>query len=132
MLGKLILLFTVVPVLELYILIQIGTHIGAFTTIMLVLVTGVTGAFLAKLQGLRVWLTIQKEMAENRLPGDHLIDAVLILAAGVTLITPGLLTDIAGFLILIPVTRAPIRNFVKARLRRIMERGQFNVHRFPQ
>lgn len=132
MLGKLILLFTVIPVLELYILIQIGSRIGAFTTIMLVLVTGVTGAFLAKLQGLRVWLTIQNEMAEHRLPGDHLIDAVLILAAGVTLITPGLLTDIAGFLILIPATRAPIRNFVKAKLTRMMDRGQFGVHRFPQ
>ncbi len=130
MLGKLLLLFTVVPIVELYILIRIGTRIGALATILLVLLTGVAGAFLAKLQGLHVWLTIQREMAQRRFPADHLIDALLIMVAGVTLVTPGVLTDIGGFLILIPFTRIPIRNFVKAKLRRMMDSGEVHISGF--
>ncbi len=132
MLGKLLIAFTVIPIVELYLLIQIGTRIGAFSTVILVLLTGVAGAFLAKLQGLHVWLTIQREMAQRRFPGDHLIDALLIMAAGVTLVTPGVLTDILGFLILIPVTRAPVRNLVKAKLRRMMDSGEVHITGFMQ
>jgi len=130
MLGKLILLFTVGPLVELFLLIQIGTRIGALPTILIVLLTGVVGAFLAKLQGLHVWMEIQREMAQGRFPGDQLIDALLVLAAGLTLVTPGIITDILGFLILIPVTRLPVRNLLKAKLRRMMDSGQVHISGF--
>jgi UPF0716 protein FxsA len=123
MFPKLLGLFTVVPLVELYILIKIGELIGAGPTILIVLATGFAGAVLARQQGAQVWWQIQKEMETGRFPADRLIDALLLLVAGAVLITPGILTDLLGFIILIPFTRAPIRQWVKNRLRRMMERG---------
>ena len=115
MFGKLLLLFTVVPLIELYFLILIGQAIGAGLTVLLVVLTGAVGASLARMQGFSVWVKINREMNLGRFPGNELIDAVLILASGVTLLTPGIVTDILGFLLLIPITRAPIREFIKRR-----------------
>lgn len=126
MFGRLLLLFTVIPLVELYLLIRIGQLIGAFPTIAIVLVTGVAGASLARQQGARVWLEIQQEMQIGRIPADRLIDGLLLLVAGAVLITPGILTDLLGFAILIPLSRGPIRRWVKERLRRMMDRG--DVH----
>ncbi|MFP4330791.1 MAG: FxsA family protein [Alkalispirochaetaceae bacterium] len=126
MFGRILLLFTVIPLVELYLLIQIGQLIGALPTIMIVLFTGVAGASLARQQGGTVWLEIQQEMQLGRFPADRLIDGLLLLVAGAFLITPGILTDLFGFAILIPFSRAPIRRWVRERLRRMMDRG--DVH----
>lgn len=123
MFAKLLGLFTVVPLVELFILIKIGGLIGAGPTVLIVLVTGIAGAFLARQQGARVWRHIQTEMEAGLLPADPLIDGLLLLVAGAVLITPGILTDLLGFVLLVPPTRAPIRRWVKNRLRRMMERG---------
>ena len=109
MLLRLLLLFTLVPLVELYLLFQVARVTGAATTVALVLVTGILGAALARRQGLRVWRQIQREAAQGRVPASGLLDAVLILAAGVMLITPGLLTDTLGFLLLVPRARAWLR-----------------------
>ncbi len=120
---RLLLLFTVVPVIELYILIKIGTHFGALTTIALVIGTGIIGAYLARQQGFFVWLRLQREMQEGRFPGDALLDGFLILIAGVLLLTPGLLTDICGFLLLIPVTRTLIKRWLKKKIAQMIQSG---------
>ena len=121
--GKLFLLFTVIPLIELYLLIRIGTWIGALPTVLIVLTTGFVGAWLARLQGFQVWSRIQTEINQGRFPGDPLLDGLLLLAAGLLLITPGVLTDVLGFALIIPASRIPIRRAVARRLRRMIDRG---------
>lgn len=113
MLATLLTLFILVPIIELAVLIEVGQYIGTFYTIMLVVVTGVVGAFLAKMEGLRVWHALQKDLRSMKMPTDRMIDGVLILIGGAFLLTPGLVTDILGFLLIIPFTRFPIREYLK-------------------
>lgn len=127
---RLALLFTAVPIIELYILIRIGGWIGALPTIALVLATGVVGAGLARQQGSRVWFDIQSKMQQGVFPGDRLIDGLLLVVAGAVLITPGVLTDILGFSILIPGSRGYIRRWVKNRLSRMMDSGTIHYREF--
>ncbi len=116
--GRLFILFTAVPVLELWLLIRIGQAIGAGPTILIVILTGVAGAHLTRQQGISVWLQAHQEMLRGQFPQDALIDGILLLVAGMTLITPGFLTDILGFAILIPASRAPLRSLLVDWLRR--------------
>lgn len=127
---RLAVLFTAIPIVELYILIKIGQLIGAFPTIAIVLVTGIVGAGLARQQGARVWYEIEMQMQQGVFPADRLVDGLLLVVAGAVLITPGVLTDILGFAILIPLSRAPIREWVKARLSRMMDRGTVHYREF--
>ena len=130
--GKLFLLFTVTPLVELYILIRIGAWIGALPTVLLVVVTGFAGAYLAKLQGFQVWMRIQYEVNAGRFPATSLLDGLLLFAAGLVLITPGVITDVLGFLLIIPATRAPIRDWLARKLRRMMDRGTVEIRGFMQ
>ena len=109
MLLKLFLAFTIIPVVEIYLLIQIGTIFGALTSIALVIVTGFLGAYLARIQGLQTLFRIQKSLREGQMPSSELLDALLIGIAGLVLLTPGFLTDAFGFLLLIPNTRTAIK-----------------------
>ncbi len=118
MFFRLFLLFTCIPLVELYLLLRIGSVIGAVNTILLVIGTGVLGAYLAQQEGLRTLEKIRTLAARGEMPGEPLIDAMLILVAGFVLITPGILTDLLGFLMLIPVTRAPIRGWIKGQMER--------------
>lgn len=111
---RLLLLFTVIPLVELYLLITIGGIIGVAPTIAIVICTGVLGASLARWQGLAVLRRISEETGAGRLPTDALIDGLLVLVAAAVLLTPGLLTDMAGFVLLVPVSRAAIRKAVAA------------------
>ena len=130
--GKLFLLFTVTPLVELYILIRIGAWIGALPTVLLVVVTGFAGAYLAKLQGFQVWMRIQYEVNAGRFPATSLLDGLLLFAAGLVLITPGIITDVLGFLLIIPATRAPIRDWLARKLRRMMDSGTVEIRGFMQ
>ena len=112
MLLKLFLAFTIIPVVEIYLLIQIGTIFGALTSIALVIVTGFLGAYLARIQGLQTLFRIQKSLREGQMPSGELLDAVLIGIAGLVLLTPGFLTDAFGFLLLIPNTRTAIKQWL--------------------
>jgi UPF0716 protein FxsA len=127
---RLAFLFTAIPIVELYILIRIGQVIGALPTIAIVLVTGIIGSGHARQQGYRVWYEIQAQMQQGIFPADRLIDGLLLVVAGAVLITPGVLTDVLGFAILIPFTRAPIRQWVKARLSSMMDRGTIHYREF--
>ena len=126
MLGRLILLFTLVPLVELFLLIKIGTIIGALPTVLIVVGTGVLGAYLARQQGFMVWSRIQREMELGMFPAEDMLDGLLIFGAGVVLLTPGVITDVIGILILIPFTRFYIREWIKRRLQIMMDRG--NIH----
>ena len=117
MLPQLLMFFILVPLLELAVLIKVGGYIGAWQTIAIVLLAGAFGAWLVKHEGLRALRAIQAELASGRLPTDSMIDALLVLVAGVLLITPGLITDACGFLLILPPVRALVRRIVKARFR---------------
>lgn len=132
MLFRLLLLFIVVPLLELAILIRVGAHIGVLATILMVVGIGVFGAWLARREGWRAISRIQADLAAGRLPGDSAIDALLVLVAGVLMITPGLLTDAAGLTLLIPPARAGVRRWLKRRFQgrlTIMHMGPVGFHR---
>ncbi len=117
MLLRLFLLFTLIPIAELALLIRIGGWLGLGPTLLLVAGTGAAGAWLARREGLRSWLAVQAELGQGKLPGESLVHAMLILVAGVVLITPGVITDVAGILLLLP----PVRKGLIARLRRRFE-----------
>jgi UPF0716 protein FxsA len=115
---RLLLLFTAVPLVELALLLEIGKLAGLPATLALVLGTGILGAWLAKREGLKTLTRVRAEMAAGRLPADALLDGLLILIAGAVLLTPGLLTDLTGFVLLIPAGRRAIRRRIAARMRR--------------
>lgn len=117
--GRLLLLFVLVPLIELVLLIQLGRWVGLWPTLAIVLATGFAGAALARAEGLRTWVAFQREVAEGRLPGKSLLDGLAVLVGGAFLLTPGLLTDLAGFALLFP----PTRRWLQGRARRWIERG---------
>jgi len=124
---RLLLLFTIVPLAELFLLVKLGAVVGVGPTVALVIFTGVLGAWLARFQGLSVLRRLGENLAEGRLPADAVIDGLLILIAGAVLLTPGLLTDAMGFLLLIPRGRAAVRKVVTARFARRFKIGDPNV-----
>ena len=117
MLIKLFLAFTLIPLLELYLLIEVGLIIGAPITLALVVLTGCAGAYLARMQGMQTMYRVRTSMAQGITPTEDLIDALLIFMAGVVLLTPGFITDALGLLILVPVTRNPIKGFLKLKFK---------------
>jgi UPF0716 protein FxsA len=123
----LLLLFIAVPLIELAILIKLGSLVGLLPTIALVIVTGVAGASLARSQGLRVLLQIRQELAAGRVPVDRLMDGLLILIAGALLLTPGLLTDLVGLAVLVPGPRDFVKRQLGRKLTALVRSGRFNV-----
>ncbi len=123
MLAKLIALFVGVPFVEMLILIKLGEVIGFWPTMWLVILTGVLGAALARHQGLRVFQNIQQELAAGHVPAAQMIDGFLVLIGGIVLLTPGLITDLLGFSLLIPVVRAWIRALLQQRFSHMAASG---------
>ncbi|MHC4878978.1 MAG: FxsA family protein [Planctomycetota bacterium] len=117
MFGWLLILFIVTPLVELWLLMLVGEQLGATPTISLVLITGFVGATLAKRQGLHTWLTIQQQTQQGKLPTDALLDGLMIFIAGLLLITPGILTDVVGFSLLVPLVRAGLRQRLRESFR---------------
>ena len=106
-----------VPVMELYLLIEIGKHIGVIATVGIIILTGLIGAYLVRSQGFMMLRKIRDDLHQNILPGDSLLQGVIILAGGIFLITPGFITDIAGFIFLIPVSRQIVKKYLLAWLK---------------
>jgi UPF0716 protein FxsA len=128
MLGRLILFFTIVPLVELFILIKIGSQIGALNTIALVIATAVLGALLARMEGLRTLQQIQSSLSRGDIPAEELIDGVLIFAGGILLITPGLLTDLFALVLLVPYTRMHFKRWLRRRFDRMVASGSLRLH----
>ncbi len=118
---KLFILFTLIPVLELAILIKIGTIIGTLNTVILVIGTALLGAFLVKMEGLNVMYRFQRNLLEGVFPAEEIFDGAMLLVAGALLITPGVITDIIGFLLVFPASR----KIIKSIIRRYIERNFF-------
>ena len=129
MLWKLFLAFTIIPVSEIYILITIGGQIGILPSIGLVILTGIVGASLARSQGLQTLGRIRDSFQQGVVPGEELLNALLIAIAGIVLLTPGFLTDAAGLFLLIPATRTLCREWLKRRIESIY--AQRNVGNGP-
>ena len=123
MLGRLILLFLLTPAVELGLLIQVDRLIGFWPTIGLIIATGLAGSYLARREGLSTWRRLNERLNEGGLPGKELTDGVIILVAGALLVTPGVLTDVVGFMGLLPPTRALIRKLIMNRIQKKMNDG---------
>jgi len=116
-LAYLLLLFVLLPLVELALLLWLAEQMGWLFTLGLVIFTGVLGASLARHQGLRCWMEVQRKLNRGELPADNLLDGLMILLAGAVLITPGVITDAAGFALLVPPVRRAIRKALARRLR---------------
>tara|TARA_B100001013_G_C24602039_1_gene439343 strand:+ start:100 stop:480 length:381 start_codon:yes stop_codon:yes gene_type:complete len=124
---KLLILFLLLPAVELIVLIEIGREFGILFTLVLILTTGVLGAYLAASQGLLVLRQIQKEMSEGRFPAVTLLDGAIVLLAGLVLLTPGIVTDAIGFFCLIPTCRQIIRKFLFNRLYKAFKKNEIPI-----
>ncbi len=124
MISKLILIFITIPLIEMLILIKMGELIGFWPTILLVVVTGIVGATLAKMQGFLVLTRIQRELNAGRIPKDEVIEGLLVLVGGIVLLTPGLLTDLCGFALMIPAVRRWVARLLKARFGKMIQGKQ--------
>lgn len=127
MFFRLLLAFTVMPIVELWVLIEIGRIIGTAPTVGLVIITGFVGAALTKQQGFITLQRLQFEADQGRVAGDPLIDGALILVGGLTLLTPGFVTDIVGFSLLIPATRLLWREFLKRQIQHWVQTGSIRI-----
>jgi UPF0716 protein FxsA len=128
MLGRFLLFFTIVPLVELFILIKIGSHIGALNTILLVILTALLGAMLVRMEGLRTLRQIQSSLAQGQLPAEELIDGILIFAGGILLVTPGVLTDLCALILLIPYTRMHFKRWLRRRFDRMVASGSVRLN----
>jgi UPF0716 protein FxsA len=111
----LFLLFIIVPILEIYVIIQVGQAIGALWTIALLIADSIAGSLLMKSQGRAAWRRFQAAVAEGRVPAREVLDGVLVIFGGAFLLTPGFCTDVVGALLLLPPSRAVIRRLLVRR-----------------
>lgn len=131
MLLKLFLAFTLIPVAEIYLLITIGGYIGAINTVLLVIITGFSGAYLARLQGMQTMFRVRESLQAGVMPSGELVDALLIFMAGVVLLTPGFITDIAGILLLFPPSRAYLKQLAIKKLNQWIRDQHIEFRQFP-
>jgi UPF0716 protein FxsA len=110
---KLFLVFTLIPAVEMILLLKLAEIMGAWETVGLILVTGLVGATLAKREGLTVLRQLAAEASQGLPPADRLVEGLMVLIGGVLLITPGVLTDLAGFLLIFPLSRRPLAPIIK-------------------
>ncbi len=128
MFFRLLLLFIVLPMVELGLLIELGRRIGFWPTMGIIVVTGLLGSTLARGQGLAVWRQFNQRLQQGQLPGTELVDGLIILVSAAFLLTPGVITDVVGIVGLLPFTRGFIRRAVLAYLGRQQAAGALRFH----
>lgn len=114
MFAKLFILFTSVSLLEIFVLIKVGSLLGAWATVLLVVVTALIGSALVRSQGLQLIQQLQQRIAKGEMPGQQLIEGIMLIITGVLLVTPGFVTDLCGLLLLQPSIRASIAKIILA------------------
>ena len=124
---RLIALFTIIPLVELVILLKFAQMTSVGMTLVVVIVTGVIGGVMAKSEGLAVWRRFLHNMQHGIMPADEMVEGILILLAGALLITPGLLTDITGFILLAPPARKVLREKIKDKIQKAIQRGAVHI-----
>jgi len=128
----LILCFTVIPVFEIFLLFQFSDNIGGLNTILLVIMTGVVGATLARQQGYRVMAEVQAKMQDGQLPASDLVQGVLIFCGGLLLLTPGFVTDALGLALVLPGTRHIFAGFLLRYFKQKVQTDSFHVYSDPR
>jgi UPF0716 protein FxsA len=123
----LVALFVVLPLAELWVIVQVAGQIGALWTLLAMIAVTVVGGWLVKREGLGVWSRLRTQLERGQLPPTEVIDGFLLLTAGLLLLVPGFLTDVVAALVLIPPTRAVFRRFVLTRVRRRPVTGRLVV-----
>ena len=123
MILRLFLIFTIIPVLELIILIRLGKYIGVWSTLLIVIGTGFLGITFARIQGLDILTKIKENLSEGQLPTEEILDGLCVLISGAFLLAPGLITDTVGFILLVPRTRRIAKRYIKYILNLIIKKG---------
>jgi len=123
--SRLLILLVMTPIIELFILLEIGKRIGVFTTLAIIIITGMMGAYLVKNQGFFAIRKIQQDLNQNILPGESILQGIIILTGGIFLLTPGFITDITGFILLIPFTREIVKKYLIRWLQGKINSGHF-------
>ena len=117
MFARLFLIFTSVSLLEIYVLVKVGGFLGAWPTVLLVIITALVGSALVRSQGLQLVQQLQQRIAAGEMPGQQLIEGIMLIITGVLLVTPGFVTDFSGLLLLQPTVRANIAKFIMANVK---------------
>ncbi|MEE8432147.1 MAG: FxsA family protein [Candidatus Desulfatibia sp.] len=131
MFFKLFLAFTLIPVAEIYLIIKLGGFLGAFNTVAIIILTGFAGATLARMQGLETMLRVRQSLQQGLVPAEEMVDALLIFIAGIVLLTPGFITDVAGLLLLFTPSRFYIKRFLRRKFDQWNKDGRIQYHNFP-
>jgi len=131
MLLKLILLFTLLPLIDFAILLKLGSYIGFNYTLILVIITGITGAYFAKREGRDILNKIKFDISQGKMPADELIGGLCVIVGGAFLLSPGLITDTIGLMLVLPFTRGFFVNMIKTRFKDMLAGGNiwFNFKR---
>ncbi|MDQ0231019.1 FxsA family protein [Metabacillus malikii] len=122
-------LFIVIPALEIMVLLLSGKTIGVLPTILIIILTGVIGAWLAKKQGMETIKNMQQQVHYGQIPSEAIIDGICILIGGLLLLTPGYITDICGFLLLFPFSRKRLKPILNLLIRKMIERNKVTIIR---
>ncbi len=130
MFFRVVLAFTLIPIIEIWLIIKVGRVIGPLPTVAVLLAISLTGAWLARSQGMKVLLSIRDELAAGRMPAAPLLDGALVLAGGILLLTPGFFTDAVGLLFLFPLTRRLLKEAVRRWLERSLSKGTIVIRRY--
>ena len=128
MMRRLLFLFILIPLLELYILFKISGYLGAFQTVALVVFTALLGLVLARFEGLKTLQQISQSLSQGIVPAEEMVDGVLIFVGGILLITPGVLTDLFALVLLIPYTRTIFKRWLRRRFDRKIGAGNVGLH----
>lgn len=127
LLRYLILALLIVPALEIGVFVALGRAIGPWWIILLIVLTGILGLALAKYEGLETWKKAQEAAAKGQAPTSHIVDGICIFIGAVLLFAPGLITDILGFLLVIPFTRKPFKYVIAYQIQKFLARRQNQV-----
>jgi UPF0716 protein FxsA len=128
MFVRLFLLFTLVPLVELALLIKIGSLIGTLDTIIIIVFTGVVGTLAVRAAGIQCLIRVQSELRSGSFPADEMFNGILILLAGALLIIPGLITDTVGFLLLVPLPRKVMKQWLKRYVKTKLQNSKSDPH----
>ena len=121
MFAKLFLIFLCIPLIEIMLFLEIGSRVGTWMTLTIIIATALLGASLAQREGLKTWWRIQDKLASGAIPGEELLDALMILVAGALLLTPGFLTDAIGFCLLHPGMRRRVKQWARNKFNRDLQ-----------
>lgn len=122
--------FLIVPVVELWGILQVGEWLGGWNTFLIILLISATGAYFARSEGRKVWMEAQRQLQQGQMPGRALIDGICVLLGGLLLLTPGFFSDLIGIVMLLPVTRPLFRQMVLQWLEKRLRNGSFTIRRF--